>query len=64
MLFWQLINLDINDHAVFERPFTRDRGIYVIDLSMMAGTGCHLAVLTFAKTSELQDSCGEGVNGR
>jgi hypothetical protein len=64
MLFWQLINPDINNHAVFERPFTRDRGIYVIDLSMMAGTGCHLAVLTFAKTSELQDSCGEGVNGR
>jgi hypothetical protein len=48
-----LINPDINDHAVFERPFTRDRGIYVIDLSMMPETGWHRAVLTFAKPSEL-----------
>jgi len=31
---------------------------------MMPGTGCHLAVLSFAKAAELQDSCGEGVIGR
>jgi len=48
-----LINPDINDHAVFERPFTRDCGINVANLTMTSGTGCHLAVLTFAKAPEL-----------
>jgi hypothetical protein len=53
MLFWQLINPDINDHAVFERPFTRDCGMYVTNLPMIPGTGRRLAVLSLAKAPEL-----------